>query len=96
MRVTQSTDQMLTLVVSRGPSWGPPARLTLPQGGAGQHAVDGAEVSGEPARAGEAPPVCDGGDRFVGRVGGDQVVVGVVEPDPAQVFGRGGVQVPPD
>jgi hypothetical protein len=24
----------------------------------------------------------------VGRIGGDQTVVGVVEPDPAQVFGR--------
>src|SRR5438874_2303488 len=33
---------------------GPPARLTLPQGVAGQHAVDGAVVSDEPARAGEA------------------------------------------
>src|SRR5215472_12972352 len=66
------------------------------QGVAGQDAVGLPVAGGEPAWAGEAPPVGDGGDGVAGRVGGDQVVVGVVEPDPAQVFGRGGVQVPPE
>ena len=44
----------------------------------------------------EPPPVGHRGDRVAGRVGGDQVVVGPVEPDPSQVIGRGGVQAPPE
>lgn len=63
MRATQPTDQMFPLVVSTSAVRLSPGRSTLAQGVAGQHAVLLSVAGGEPARAVEAPPVGDGGDR---------------------------------
>jgi hypothetical protein len=44
----------------------------------------------------ESPASGDRGDGFVPVVGGQQLVVGVVQSDPAKVLQRRGVQVPPE
>ncbi|GID90601.1 hypothetical protein Adi01nite_00130 [Amorphoplanes digitatis] len=64
------------------------------QGVRGWAPVDGAVVIGEPAEVTEAPAAGDGAYSVaVGGVCVRQIVVGVGEPDPAQVAGGGGVQM---
>ena len=61
---------------------------------AGADTVGVPVVAGEPAGVGEAPPIGDGADALLARVGGLELAAGVLEPDPAQVGQRGGVEVP--
>ena len=73
-----------------------PGRSTLAQGVAGQDTVGGLAADGETGAGWRNPTGSDRGDSLVGGVGGNQVMVGVVEPDPAQVFRWRGVQVAPE
>src|SRR5262249_31563392 len=71
-------------------------RLDRAEGVAGGGAVGRAVGGGDPARAGEAPLVGDGGDGPAARVGDDEVLMGAGEPNAAQVLRWRGVHVPPE
>src|SRR5690242_6406324 len=78
----------------RSPYRGVSGGLVLVDGVAGQDSVGLAVQPGEPAGAVEAPPAGDASDGPAGRVGGQEILVRAVQPDPQKVGPRRGLQVP--
>ena len=75
------------------PRLGVNGRLVPVDGVAGQDSVGLAVQHGEPAGAVEAPPVGDASDGPSGRVGGQEILAGAVQPDPQKVGPRRGLQM---